>query len=361
MGNVQPDLELTSGKPTSQEAPPNCRTSAGRDDRLKNYPSSSRFPRTRSKPAGRALHGLRRALLPHRLPAGQHHPRLQRPRVPRSLAEAAERLHATNNFPEFTGRLCPAPCEEACVLGLNDPPVTIEQIEKEIVERAFAEGWIRPEPPERAPARRWRSSAPAPPAWPPPSSSTAPATLVTVFERDDRIGGLLRYGIPDFKMEKAVIDRRVCPHAAGGHHLQDRRERGRHRHAGPVEEANSTPCLRGGATRARDLKRAEGRDLKGVVLAMEFPAAAEQGVAGDRRRISRQIKATGKNVIVIGGGDTGSDCIGTSMPPGRLGHNFELLPMPPKGRPANQPWPFYPMKLPHQHLARGGASASSAS
>jgi glutamate synthase (NADPH/NADH) small chain len=257
---------------------------------------------------------------------------------------ASDRLHATNNFPEFTGRLCPAPCEEACVLGINEPPVTIEQIEKQIVEHAFREGWIRPEPPAVRTGRKIAVIGSGPAGLACAQQLNRAGHSVTVFERDDRIGGLLRYGIPDFKMEKAILDRRLAVLEAEGIVFKTGQFVGRDIDAAKLRSGFNAVVLCIGATRGRDL-RVPGRDLAGVHLAMEFLPQQNRRVAGDPEP-ARPISAQGKHVIVIGGGDTGSDCIGTSIRHGALSvTNFELLPMPPKDRPAAQPWPYWPMKL----------------
>ena len=257
--------------------------------------------------------------------------------------DALDRLHATNNFPEFTGRLCPAPCEEACVLGINEPPVTIEQIEKEIVERAFAEGWIKPEPPEQRTGKKIAVIGSGPAGLACAQQLNRAGHTVTVFERESRIGGLLRYGIPDFMMEKAVIDRRLKVMEAEGITFKTGVNIGTDITGEQLKAQYDAVVLAIGATRGRDLN-APGRALKGIHLAMEFLPQQNKVVAGDT--IPGQIMATGKHVIVIGGGDTGSDCIGTSNRHGAASvTNFELLHMPPKDRPAHQPWPYYPMKL----------------
>lgn len=256
--------------------------------------------------------------------------------------EALAELHSTNNFPEFTGRLCPAPCEEACVLSINEPAVTIEEIEKQIIERGFSEGWVTPQPPRQ---RTWKTVA---------VIGSGPAGLacaqqlnraghtVTVYERAERIGGLLRYGIPDFKMEKSVIDRRLALLEAEGIIFRT------NAHIGvniPTKELRQYDAvvIAIGSTVGRRLA-IEGHDLKGVHLAMDFLPQQNRVVAGDK--VPGQISAKGKHVIVIGGGDTGSDCVGTSNRQGAKSvTNFELLAKPPVGRPENQPWPYYPMRL----------------
>lgn len=257
--------------------------------------------------------------------------------------DAIDRLHATNNFPEFTGRLCPAPCEEACVLGINEPPVTIEQIEKEIIERAFSEGWVKPEPPERRTGKKIAIIGSGPAGLACAQQLNRAGHSVTVFEREDRIGGLLRYGIPDFKMEKWVLDRRLALMEAEGIVFKPGVRVGEDITGDQLKREFDVIVLAIGATRGRDLN-VPGRNLAGIHLAMEFLPQQNRVVAGDR--VPNQIVATGKHVIVIGGGDTGSDCIGTSIRQGAISvTNFELLPMPPKHRPEHQPWPYYPMRL----------------
>ena len=257
--------------------------------------------------------------------------------------EAMNRLHSTNNFPEFTGRLCPAPCEEACVLGINEPPVTIEQVEKEIVERAFKEGWIKPQPPETRTDKSVAIIGSGPAGLAAAQQLNRAGHTVTVLERESRIGGLLRYGIPDFKMEKWVIDRRLDIMEAEGITFKTNVAVGTDITRKELDEQYDAVVFCGGATKPRDLP-APGRELDGVHYAMEFLPQQNKVNAGDT--IEDQILATDKHVIVIGGGDTGSDCIGTSNRHGAASvTNFELMPMPPSGRPENQPWPFYPMKL----------------
>ena len=256
--------------------------------------------------------------------------------------EAIARLHATNNFPEFTGRLCPAPCEEACVLGINEPPVTIEQMEKEIIEKAFSEGWVKAEAPSVRTGKRVAVIGSGPAGLACAQQLNRAGHTVVVYERDDRVGGLLRYGIPDFKMEKWVIDRRLEIMTEEGIEFQTGIQVGTDLTADDLA-AYDAVVLCCGSTRPRDLT-VPGRDLEGVHFAMEFLPQQNRVVAGDT--VPGQISATGKHVIVIGGGDTGSDCIGTSNRHGAASvTNFELLPMPGETRPANQPWPYWPMKL----------------
>jgi len=260
--------------------------------------------------------------------------------------EAVRRLHATNNFPEFTGRICPAPCEEACVLGINEPPVTIEQIEHTIIEHAFEAGWIQPEPPERRTGKRVVVVGSGPAGLACAQQLNRAGHQVTVFERDDRIGGLLRYGIPDFKLEKWVVDRRLKLMEKEGITFKTNANVGKNY---PVENLKTFDAvvLCGGATQPRDLP-IPGRELDGIHYAMDYLWQQNKRVAGDNLEAGGMgpIHAAGKHVIVIGGGDTGSDCIGTANRQGAMSvTQFEILPMPPEGRPVGQPWPYYPMKL----------------
>lgn len=260
--------------------------------------------------------------------------------------EALHELHATNNFPEFTGRLCPAPCEEACVLGINKPAVTIEEIEKSIIEKGFSEGWVKPEPPESRTGKKVAVIGSGPSGLAAAQQLNRAGHWVTVFERADRIGGLLRYGIPHFKMEKWVIDRRLEIMEQEGIVFKTNVNIGFDITRGDLENEFDAVVFCGGATKSRDLP-IEGRELDGVHFAMDFLPQSNARVEGDNvtERWGEEILATDKNVIVIGGGDTGSDCIGTSIRQGcRSVENFELLPMPPVGRPESQPWPFWPMK-----------------
>jgi glutamate synthase (NADPH/NADH) small chain len=256
--------------------------------------------------------------------------------------EAVVRLSSTNSFPEFTGRLCPAPCEAACVLNIDQPPVTIEQIEKEIIERAFAEGWIKAEPP------RARSGFNVAVVGSGPAGLAAAAQLnraghrVTVFERDDRIGGLLRYGIPDFKLEKWVLDRRLELLAAEGVQFAPGTDDGG---AVPFDELKAkydALVIAIGSRTPRDLP-VPGRELAGVHFAMEFLGQQNRRVAGDAEAAA-PIHATGKHVIILGGGDTGSDCLGTSLRHGAASvRQIELLPQPPAERAGDNPWPGWPI------------------
>jgi glutamate synthase (NADPH/NADH) small chain len=259
--------------------------------------------------------------------------------------EAIRRLHATNNFPEFTGRLCPAPCEEACVLGINEPPVTIKNIENSIVERAFAEGWIVPEPPARRTGKKVAVVGSGPAGLAAAQQLNRAGHLVTVFERADRVGGLLRYGIPEFKMEKRILDRRLVIMEAEGVVFKT------HAHIGgnvPVEALKrefDAIVLAAGSTVPRDLP-VPGRELKGIYFAMDFLPLQNQRCEGDRIPDERFISAAGKSVVIIGGGDTGADCLGTVHRQGcKSVVQLELLAKPPKGRDATMPWPYWPTIL----------------
>jgi glutamate synthase (NADPH/NADH) small chain len=258
--------------------------------------------------------------------------------------EAAEILHKTNNFPEFTGRLCPAPCEEACVLGINEDPVTIENIEKNIVERAYNEGWIVASPPKVRTEKTIAVIGSGPSGLAAAQQLNRAGHTVTVFERDEKVGGLLRYGIPDFKMEKNVIDRRVRVLEDEGIIFKTNAHVGDNVDANVLKKDFDAIVLCGGATVRRSIP-IPGADLKGVTQAMDFLKLNNQYVDG-LVDFGAVISAENKNVIVIGGGDTGSDCIGTSNRHGAKSvSNFEILSKPSEGRPAHQPWPYWPMKL----------------
>ena len=258
--------------------------------------------------------------------------------------KAAELLHATNNFPEFTGRLCPAPCEEACVLGINEDPVSIETIEKNIVEKAFEAGWVKPEPPASRTEKKVAIIGSGPAGLAAAQQLNRAGHWVTVFERDEKPGGLLRYGIPDFKLEKGVIDRRLAILEKEGVEFRCGVHVGIDIAAPTLLEDFDALLLCGGATQRRGLP-VPGADLKGVEQAMDFLAQNNRKVSGEPFH-GKSISASGKQVIVIGGGDTGSDCIGTALRQGAASVlNFEILSKPPVGRPQGQPWPFWPMRL----------------
>ena len=258
--------------------------------------------------------------------------------------KAAEILHATNNFPEFTGRLCPAPCEEACVLGINEDPVSIENIEKNIVETAFQKGWVAANPPEFRTDKKVAVVGSGPAGLAAAQQLNRAGHSVTVFERDEKPGGLLRYGIPDFKMEKHVIDRRLEILKEEGIEFQCGVHIGIDIKAEELNKDYDAVVLCGGATVRRNLPL-KGADLKGVVQAMDFLGQNNRRVDGLKYH-GEEIKATDKNVIVIGGGDTGSDCIGTSFRQGATSVlNFEIMGKATAERPEDQPWPFWPMRL----------------
>ncbi|WP_067602981.1 glutamate synthase subunit beta [Nocardiopsis listeri] len=256
-------------------------------------------------------------------------------------AEAIERLHATNNFPEFTGRLCPAPCESACVLGIDQPAVTIKNIEVSIIDRAWEEGWVKPLPPTHRTGKKVAIVGSGPAGLAAAQQLTRAGHDVTVYERADRVGGLLRYGIPEFKMEKRHIDRRVAQMTAEGTTFRTGVNIGVDLTVERLKTDNDAVVLTGGATRWRDLP-ATGRELDGVHQAMEYLPLANKVQEGDLDRAP--IHAEGKHVIVIGGGDTGADCVGTAHRQGAASvTQLEIMPKPPTTRPDHQPWPTMPM------------------
>ncbi len=286
--------------------------------------------------------------------------------------EALERLHKTNNFPEFTGRTCPAPCEGACVLGINTPPVTIKNIENAIIDRGFAEGWVRAQPPAIRTGKRVAIVGSGPAGLAAADQLNKAGHEVTVYERADRIGGLLMYGIPNMKLEKAVVERRVSllreegvqfvthTHIGrklpwlDGHMTQIMEERGLHIHyVDPRKlcEQFDAVLLATGATRPRDLTAA-GRTLRGIHFAMDFLTRSTKSLLDSRLADGRYISAKDKEVIVIGGGDTGADCVGTALRQGcRSVVNFELLDRPSVARGPNNPWPQWPrvFRLDYSH------------
>ena len=255
---------------------------------------------------------------------------------------ALEILQSTNNFPEFTGRLCPAPCEKSCVLGIISEPVAIENIEKNIVERGFAEGWIKPQAPKIRTGKTVAVIGSGPAGLAAAQQLNRAGHLVSVFERDNAIGGLLRYGIPNFKLEKAIIDRRIAILEAEGIEFKTNINVGVNY---SIKQLNTFDAvvLCGGATERRSIPT-KGIESKGVVQAMTFLTQQTKSLYGEK--VSNQISAKGKNVIVIGGGDTGSDCVGTSNRQGAKSvTNFEILPKPPVYRSETTPWPFWPLQL----------------
>ena len=258
--------------------------------------------------------------------------------------KATKILHSTNNFPEFTGRLCPAPCEEACVLGINEDPVSIENIEKNIVEVAFKNGWIIPEAPATRTEKTVAVVGSGPAGLATAQQLNRAGHTVTVFERDEKAGGLLRYGIPDFKMEKNIIDRRLEVMEKEGIIFKTGVHIGVDIKADALQRDFDAIILCGGATVRRNLP-IPGADLKGVVQAMDFLPQNNRRVDGIPYK-GEELTAKGKKVVVIGGGDTGSDCIGTSVRHGATAvTNFEIMPKSTTERPEGQPWPFWPMRL----------------
>ncbi len=254
---------------------------------------------------------------------------------------AIERLHATNNFPEFTGRLCPAPCETACVLGINQDPVTIKNVEVSIIDRAWESGYVRPQPPEWLSGRTVAVIGSGPAGLAAAQQLTRAGHTVAVYERADKIGGLLRYGIPEFKMEKKHLDRRLEQMRREGTVFRAGVSVGDELSAESLRDRYDAVVLAMGATDARDLP-ITGRELGGIHQAMEYLPQSNRASLGDE--VADQVTAAGKDVIIIGGGDTGADCLGTATRQGaRSITQLEIMPEPPEVRPAGQPWPTYPM------------------
>jgi glutamate synthase (NADPH/NADH) small chain len=257
--------------------------------------------------------------------------------------EAIERLHATNNFPEFTGRLCPAPCEAACVLAINDDAVTIKQIEVEIIDRAFDEGWVAPQTPKPSTGRKVAVVGSGPAGLAAAQQLTRAGHQVVVLERADRIGGLLRYGIPEFKMEKRVLDRRLEQMRAEGTEFRTSVNVGVDLSVEQLRGDYDAVVLAGGSTIGRDLP-VPGRELEGIYLAMDYLTPANRVQQGDLDR--SPISAEGKHVVIIGGGDTGADCLGTAHRQGAVSvRQLEIMPEPPPTRAASTPWPTWPLML----------------
>ena len=270
--------------------------------------------------------------------------------------EASDALHATNNFPEFTGRLCPAPCEPACVLGIIDEPVAIRTIEQSIADRAIAEGWTAPRPPAQETGFRVAVLGSGPTGLAAAQQLRRLGHAVTLFEKANRLGGLLRYGIPEFKLEKRVLDRRLAQLAAEGVVFRPGVHVGVHVPFDLLRHDFDAVLLAMGAQAPREL-RVPGRDLRGVHLAMDFLEQQNHRLAGDRVDPSTAITARGKHVVIIGGGDTGSDCAGTCVRQGALSvQQFELLPQPPAERAGTTPWPSWPMKLRTSHAHEEGCA-----
>ncbi len=259
--------------------------------------------------------------------------------------EAARSLHATNNFPEFTGRICPAPCEASCVLGINDKPVTIRVVEQQIADRAFQEGWAPAEPPRSRTGKKVAVVGSGPAGLAAAQQLNRAGHLVTVLEKEDRIGGLLRYGIPDFKMEKWVVDRRLEQLREEGVEFRTRLHIGRDMPAEDLVRNYDAILLAIGAEAHRDLK-IPGRELNGIHFAMDYLTQQNKRGAGDRFNRTEEILATGKRVIILGGGDTGVDCLGTAHRQKAASvHQLQIHPMPPEERHHSTPWPMWPLQL----------------
>jgi glutamate synthase (NADPH/NADH) small chain len=269
--------------------------------------------------------------------------------------EALERLHATNNFPEFTGRLCPAPCETACTLGLHSSAVTIKTIEQTIIDMSFERGWVKPQPATQKSGRRVAVIGSGPAGLAAAQELARKGHDVTVFEKAPRIGGLLRYGIPDFKMEKSLIDRRLAQLEAEGVRFQPSTCVGTDISFEQLREEFDAICLAIGAEQPRELSIA-GRDLEGVCLAMDFLSHQNCVISGDEPGPSA-LSAEGKNVIILGGGDTGSDCLGTALRQGAKSvQQFEIMPEPPPSRSPQTPWPYWAHMLRSSHAHEEGGT-----
>jgi glutamate synthase (NADPH/NADH) small chain len=254
---------------------------------------------------------------------------------------AMDRLHATNNFPEFTGRLCPAPCETACVLGINQDPVTIKNVEVAIIDRAWSSGYVRPQPPEWLSGRTVAVVGSGPAGLAAAQQLTRAGHTVAVYERADKIGGLLRYGIPEFKMEKQVLDRRLDQMRREGTVFRAGVDVGGELSGERLRERYDAVVIATGSTVSRELP-VPGRDLDGILQAMDFLPPSNRASLGEE--VPGQVTAEGKDVVIIGGGDTGADCLGTVIRQGAASvTQLEILAQPPEERPEGQPWPTYPM------------------
>ncbi len=259
--------------------------------------------------------------------------------------EAIDRLHKTNNFPEFTGRVCPAPCETACVLSINNDAVTIKEIERSIIDVAFQQGWVKPQPPKVKTGKKVAVIGSGPAGMAAAQQLCRAGHTVTLFEKSDRIGGLLRYGIPDFKMEKHLIDRRLNQMIEEGLMVKTGVNVGVDITADQLKQEFDAVVLGLGAMKPRDLP-IEGRDLKGIHFAMDFLEQQNRRVAGEEIPPEQAITATDKRVVILGGGDTGADCLGTSHRHGaKHVYQYEILPKPPAARTETMPWPYWPFIL----------------
>ena len=259
--------------------------------------------------------------------------------------DAIDVLHRTNNFPEFTGQVCPAPCETACVLGISEPPVAIKTIEKMIVERAFREGWIKPQRPARRTGKTIAVIGSGPSGLAAAQQLNRVGHHVTVYEKNDRVGGLLRYGIPDFKLEKHILERRLDIMQSEGVVFATKAHVGVNIAVEDLRNSYSAILLCGGAESPRDVN-VPGRDLKGIHYAVDFLSQQNRRLAGDTIDPAKEILATGKRVVIIGGGDTGADCLGTChRQRARSVHQLEIMPKPPDQRAASTPWPQWPLQL----------------
>jgi len=268
--------------------------------------------------------------------------------------DALKMLHSTNNFPEFTGRLCPAPCETACVLGIIDNPVSIRVIEWNIIDRGFDEGWVTPILPEENSGFKVAVVGSGPAGLAAAQQLVRSGHSVTVYEKADRIGGLLRYGIPNFKMEKWVLDRRLDQMLSEGVEFMTNVQVGKDITAEELRRRFDAICLAGGAMVGRDLP-IPGRELRGIHFAMDYLTQQNKIGAGDTLDTAKRISAEGKRVVIIGGGDTGSDCLGTAHRQGATAiYQFELLPEPPPTRTELTPWPLWPMQLRTSHAHEEG-------
>ena len=258
--------------------------------------------------------------------------------------EALDRLHKTNNFPEFTGRVCPAPCEGSCVLGINEPPVTIKNIECTIIDKGFEEGWVVPEPPDQRTGKKVAVVGSGPAGLACAAQLNRAGHWVTVFERADRIGGLLMYGIPNMKLDKGIVQRRTDLMASEGVRFITGCEIGKDFPADRLLVEFDAVVLCGGATRPNDFfMKTPGRELRGIHFAMEFLHANTKSLLDSKRDDGTYISARGKNVVVLGGGDTGTDCVGTAIRQGcRSLVQLEIVPTPPLQRAADNPWPQWP-------------------